>query len=122
MSKHNGRCGLRLNAPYDLAYCFGLNAGKRHPEWSEVRVTDEANNSAYRALFDTRMRQTTKIRYYRELRDCWLVGFHESRNGVVMTVEEWEAQYGHPLEVYQRMKNGNSLDLGNCRTGADLLD
>lgn len=94
--------GVRLNAPYNVAFGAGEKAGKEHPGWTEADINRSA---ALTAMFMVQgVRNKAARRYFRELAHAYIVGVAKGQTGQMITEDEWCKKYEHPREVYQRMQ------------------
>jgi hypothetical protein len=96
--------GLKLNAPYSIAYRMGICEGKEHPDWNQQNIEKNAAMSAMALVSGGRANAAAR-RYFRELAHVYIVAAVQGQTGVLITEDEWCKQYNHPWEIYHIMQN-----------------
>jgi hypothetical protein len=95
--------GVRLNAPYNVAYRMGLHDGKEHLDWKEAEIGRRAGMSAMALMAGGRANKAAR-RYFRELAHVYIVAAEQGQTGNLLTEDEWVKRYNHPREIYHRMQ------------------
>ena len=101
--------GVRLNAPYSIAYRCGVRNGKEHPEWTKQETEREAALYSMALMAGGRANRGA-ARYFRELAHVYIIAVEEGQTGTLITEAEWCEHYSHPWEIYHIMQMSNPFN------------